>query len=128
MFSPIKEELYAYIGGICKKMECDPICIGGYSDHVHVLCLLSRKVALMKLVEEIKSHSSRWMKMKSGELQGFYWQEGYGAFSVSPFHVQMLKGYIKNQEEHHQQNSFQDEYRTILEKYEVDYDERYVWD
>lgn len=128
LFSPVKEELYAYIGGICKRMECFPISIGGYTDHVHVLCLLSKKVALMKLVEEIKSHSSKWIKTKGEDLRSFYWQEGYGAFSVSPSQLEVLKNYIENQEQHHKQKNFQEEYRSILKKYEMDYHEKYVWD
>lgn len=128
MFSPVKEELYDYIGGICKRKDCFPVIIGGYTDHVHVLCLLSKKIALMKLVEEITAGSSKWIKEKGDALEGFYWQEGYGAFSVSPSHLEALTTYIRNQERHHERNTFQDEYRLILQKYEMDYDERYLWD
>jgi putative transposase len=81
---PYEEELHAYLGGICKKLECTPIKVGGYTDHIHILCMLSKKIALIKLLEELKSHSSRWMKTKDKSLNNFYWQEGYGAFSVNP--------------------------------------------
>lgn len=125
---PAEEELYAYLGGICKRMECHPIKIGGYTDHVHMLCMLSKKIALMKLLEEVKSHSSKWMKTKGEDLSNFYWQDGYGAFSVNPAEIDRVIAYIANQKEHHSKNTFQDEYRTILKRYKVEYDERYVWD
>lgn len=124
----IGKELYAYLGGVCKNLECYPIQIGGYRDHVHILCMLSKKVPLVKLLQEVKSHSSNWMKSKDERLKNFYWQDGYGAFSVNPSEVDVVINYIANQEEHHRTRTFQDEYRTFLEKYNVPYDERYVWD
>jgi putative transposase len=90
--------------------------------------MLSKKIALMKLLEEIKSHSSKWMKTKDDSLTNFYWQDGYGAFSVKPTEVDSIIGYIENQHEHHRQNSFQNEYRGILKHNNVEYDDRYVWD
>ncbi|HAB51634.1 MAG: transposase [Ignavibacteria bacterium RIFOXYB2_FULL_35_12] len=125
---PVQDELYSYIGRICKEMECQPIKIGGYTDHIHILCMLSKKIALMKLLEEVKSHSSKWMKTKGEILKKFYWQNGYGAFSVNPSQVNIVIAYIENQKEHHKRRSFQDEYRAILRKYKVEYDERYIWD
>ena len=124
----IEPELYAYLGGICSSLECQPIKIGGYTDHIHVLCLLSKKIALMKLVEELKSHSSKWIKTKGEAYRTFYWQNGYGAFSVYPSDVDVVIRYIANQKEHHRKTNFQDEYRAYLEKFMVEYDERYVWD
>ena len=124
----IETELWSYVGGICKNLECNPIIVGGYLDHIHILCLLSQKVALMKLLEETKSHSSKWIKTKSDEFSEFYWQNGYGAFSINPTEIDVVKNYILNQAEHHQHKSFQDEYRIFLKKYNVEYDERYVWD
>ena len=124
----IKEELFNYLGGICKKLECYPIIIGGDKDHVHLLILLSRKMALMKLVELLKTHSSKWIKQKSNSYQNFYWQRGYGGFSVNPTEIEIVKNYILNQEVHHKKSSFQDEYRLFLKKYNIEYDERYVWD
>lgn len=124
----VEVELYAYLSGICKKLECTPIKIGGYTDHIHILCMLSKKIALMKLLEEVKSHSSKWIKTKGIEYQNFYWQDGYGAFSVNPVEIDVVIYYIKNQKSHHRGNSFQDEYRSILKKYGVEYDEKYVWD
>jgi putative transposase len=124
----VEQELHAYLGGICKTFECHPIKIGGYTDHVHILCMLSKKIALMKLLEEIKSHSSKWMKTKGDDLKNFYWQNGYSAFSVNPAQVGAVINYIANQKEHHSKKTFQDEYRGFLKKYKVEYDERYIWD
>ena len=82
----------------------------------------------MKLVEEVKSHSSKWVKTKGNKYNNFYWQNGYGAFSVNPYEVDIVVAYISKQKEHHAKRSFQHEYRTFLKKYDVEYDERYVWD
>src|SRR5580704_15113287 len=106
--SPYEEELHSYLGGICKNLECQPIKIGRYTDHVHILCMLSKKIAQMKLVEDVKSHSSKWIKTLDKSLQNFYWQDGYGAFSVNPSEVGAVIGYIGNQREHHSKKSFQD--------------------
>ena len=126
---PYEEELHSYLGGVCKNLECQPIKIGGYTDHIHILCMLSKKIALMKLLEEVKSSRlRREMKTKDESLSNFYWQDGYGAFSVNPSEVDRVIAYISNQHEHHKKKTFQDEYRTFLKKYKVEYDERYVWD
>jgi REP element-mobilizing transposase RayT len=124
----IKEELFKYMGGICKNLECYPIMVGGYKDHVHILCLLSRKIALMKLIEEVKSHSSKWIKTKGEKYKNFYWQNGYGGFSVAPSQVDIVKDYIATQDEHHGVKSFKEEYIGLLQVNNIDYDERYVWD
>jgi REP element-mobilizing transposase RayT len=125
---PYEAELHGYLSGICKNLECHPIKIGGYTDHIHILCMLSKKIALMKLLEEVKSHSSKWVKTLDASLNNFYWQDGYGAFSVNPAEVEKVIAYIANQHEHHSRRTFQDEYRAILKKYDMTYDERYVWD
>ena len=91
---PVDEELYHYLGGICNNLECQVLKIGSYVDHIHILCMLSKKIALMKLVEELKSHSSKWMKTKGRNLEKFYWQDGYGAFSVNPSQVDKVIEYI----------------------------------
>ena len=125
---PVEEELHAYLGGICNRLESQSIKVGGYTDHIHVLCKLSKKIALMKLVEEVKSHSSKWIKTKGEDYRNFYWQDGYGAFSVNPSEVDIVIAYIANQHAHHSKKTFQEEYRAFLKKYKVEYDERYVWD
>ena len=126
--SSIETELHAYLGGICNEMECHTLKVGGYTDHIHILCMLSKKIALVKLLEEVKKSSSKWIKTKGLQYRNFYWQDGYGAFSVSPNQVDNVKNYIANQHEHHRRKSYQEEYRAFLKKYDVDYDERYVWD
>ncbi len=123
-----EKELHAYLGGICKELECPIIIVGGYTDHVHILCLLSKKIALMNLVKELKANSSKLIKTKSPELKNFFWQAGYGAFSVNPAEVDVVKTYIENQHEHHRKKTFQKEFLAFLKKYNVAYDERYVWD
>jgi hypothetical protein len=74
--------LHDYLGGVCKGLGCNPVRIGGYKDHIHVLCLLSRKVTQMKLVEELKKQSSKWIKTKANAYSNFYWQDGNGVFSI----------------------------------------------
>lgn len=124
----IEDNLYKYLGGICKELECQPIQIGGYKNHVHILCLLSRKITQMQLVQEVKQGSSKWIKTNGKQYSGFYWQAGYGIFSVSPSAVDSVVSYIKNQVMHHQKRNFKEEFRTLLERHDIDYDERYVWD
>jgi hypothetical protein len=90
--------------------------------------MLSKKIPLVKLVAELKANSSRWFKTKDKSLQSFYWQNGYGAFSISVKAVPIVHQYIINQKRHHERRTFQTEYRTLLNKYDVNYDERFVWD
>lgn len=124
----IQPEMFRYIAGICSGNNCIPIEIGGYTNHVHALFLLSKKIALMKIVEEIKAHSSGWIKKRGEAYQNFYWQSGYGAFSINPSEVDIVVAYIRNQKEHHRKKTFEEEYRGFLKKYGVEYDEQYVWD
>lgn len=123
----IEGELYNYIGGVCKSLECNPVIVGGYRNHVHILCLLSRKVAAMNLIQEIKQSSSKWIKTKGTQYSDFYWQDGYGVFSVSQSHVEKVTSYISNQEIHHQKRDFKKEFIVLLRRYKVEYDERYLW-
>lgn len=124
----LRTKLYAYLAGICKKQDCPALIIGGVEDHVHILCRLGKTIEVATLIREVKRGSSLWIKVQRKDLQDFHWQDGYGAFSVSPSHVPDLKEYIANQEEHHRRESFQDEFRRICKKYGVEIDERYVWD
>jgi REP element-mobilizing transposase RayT len=124
----IKTQLFDYLGGICKGMECNPVQVGGCKNHVHILCLLSKKYTQIKLLEELKKQSSKWIKTKETKYHNFYWQDGYGIFSVNPSEVDVVANYIRNQEEHHRKKSFEEELRAFLKKYKVDYDERYLWD
>lgn len=124
----IRNEMHAYLGGTCKQLDCPVLIVGGVADHIHILCSLSRNYSIAKVIGEIKRGSSKWIKTKAAALGKFSWQNGYGAFSVSQSQVDSVRKYIATQEEHHKKRTFQDEYRDFLKKYEIEYDERYVWD
>ena len=127
IYPPLECELHSYIAGTCNKLECYSLAVGGYTDHIHILCMLSKKIALMNLVERVKSHSSKWIKTKDEHLKNFYWQDGYGAFSVNSRGLDRVKDYINKQHKHHSEKSFKKEYIRLLEEHSVVYDERYVW-
>ncbi|MDR3261966.1 MAG: IS200/IS605 family transposase [Tannerella sp.] len=120
--------LWEYLGGVCKGLECHPVQIGGTHDHVHIFCLLSKKIAQVKLLEEVKKQSSKWVKTLNSRYAKFYWQDGYGIFSVNPSEIDVVSNYIRNQEEHHRKRTFKEEFIAFLNKYGVVYDERYIWD
>ncbi len=124
----LRDELHRYLGGILAKRDCQPIIVGGVEDHVHLLCALSRTCEAAAMVKEVKRGSSLWIKTKSPDLQDFSWQNGYGIFSIGFSQIALLRGYIAGQEEHHRKVSFQDEFRLLLKRYEIEFDERYVWD
>jgi len=107
-------------------MRCLALRVGGAADHVHILFVLSKTLALSKVVEELKKESSKWAKTQIHPK--FYWQTGYGAFSVSASNEQTVADYIANQERHHRRMSFQEEFRKFPKKHGIEYDERYVWD
>jgi len=123
-----REKLHAYVAGTCHNLNCSSLKVGGVEDHMHVLCRLSRTMSIADLVRDLKRASSGWVKTLSRKLKEFDWQNGYGAFSISPSHVEALKTYIRDQEIHHRRESFQDEFRRLLRKYGLEFDERYVWD
>jgi len=122
------EELHRYLGGILAKQDCQPLIIGGVEDHVHLLSTLSRTCEAAQMVKEVKRGSSLWLKTKSPDLNDFVWQNGYGMFSIGFSQVEAVRKYIAGQEEHHRKISFQDEFRELLRRYEIEFDERYVWD
>lgn len=124
----VRKEMHAYLGGTANQLECPVLTVGGVADHVHVLCILSRNLSIADLVGDIKRSSSKWVKTKGRMLTKFSWQNGYGIFSVGQSEVERVKTYIAGQEEHHGKKTFQDEYRSFLKEYGVEYDERYVWD
>ena len=124
----LRAEMHSYLGGVCNTFDCPVLRAGGVADHVHLLCRLGRSASVADLVKEIKQASSKWAKDRSPNLRDFYWQSGYGAFSVSPTHIERLIHYIANQEEHHRKESFQDEFRRLLRISGLEWDERYVWD
>ena len=119
--------LFAYIGGVLKKVNSTPVQIGGTENHVHVLCSLPKTMTLAKLVEEIKRNSSRWIKKKNPHYEKFAWQGGYGAFSVSASVIKASSEYIKNQKQHHTLSTFRDELLLFLKKYKIAHDERYLF-
>jgi hypothetical protein len=95
---------------------------------VHILLSQSKNHALADIVEEVKKSSSKWIKTQGAGFGDFHWQAGYGGFSVSASRIPAVERYIRNQESHHHKNTFQEEFRRFLKEYEIDYDERYVWD
>ncbi len=124
----LREELHRYLGGILGNLDCQPIIVGGAEDHVHFLCALSRTRDAASVIKETKRASSLWLKTKGPESVDFAWQNGYGIFSVGFSQIEAVRDYIATQEEHHRRMSFQDELRELLQRYEVEFDERYVWD
>ena len=117
---------HAYLGGILREASCPSLTIGGTADHVHAFFHLSRTQHVAKIVETLKSHSSRWIKTQG--IEKFAWQRGYGCFSVGQSQVQALIRYIQNQANHHLKVTFQDEFRQFLRRYEISFEEQYVWD
>jgi len=122
-----KQELYAYMGSVIKDNESIPIIINGVENHIHVLCVISKNIALAKLVEEIKRHSSRWIKTKDAHYTKFAWQGGYGGFSVSQSLHNRTKHYIEKQEQRHKKMTFKEEYLLFLKEYGIEYNEQYLW-
>jgi len=124
----IQRELHPYLAGTLDNLECPSLQAGGVEDHVHLFFGLSRTRTIAQVVETVKSSSSKWNKTKGREFANFHWQSGYGAFSVSQSDADTVVAYIQNQSHHHQRMTFQEEYRRLLERYQVAFDEKYVWD
>jgi putative transposase len=124
----LREEVHKYLGDTCNKLGCPVLCVGGVADHVHVLCRFGRTLSIAELLKGLKQDWSLGLKTQGAALADFSWQNGYGAFSVSPGHVEALRSYIANQEEHQRTETFQTEFRRLLTKYGLEWDERYVWD
>ena len=124
----LRQELHHYLGGILKHLDCHPILVGGVADHVHLLANLPRTCTAAEMVKEVKRGSSLWVKEREVRLPDFAWQNGYGMFSIGASQIEDVRHYIAEQEQHHRKLSFQDEYRLLLNRYELAYDERYVWD
>jgi REP element-mobilizing transposase RayT len=124
----IRPELHAYLAGILKGLGCAPIEINTEPDHSHVLFLLARTAVLSDVVGQLKKSSNDWLRKQGPQFADFFWQAGFGAFSVSQSQVEDVRAYIRNQREHHRVKSFQEELRAFFKAYEVDFDERYVWD
>ncbi|HEY3392604.1 MAG TPA: IS200/IS605 family transposase [Lacipirellulaceae bacterium] len=124
----IEIELFKYLATACDTLGCPSHGIGGMEDHIHIACSLSRTISVSKLAQELKQDTSKWIKTKGPKYADFAWQNGYGAFSIGQSQLDDLKRYIANQREHHKRQTFQDEFRELLRRYEIKFDERYVWD
>jgi REP element-mobilizing transposase RayT len=124
----LRNEMHRYLAGISANLACPAIIVGGATDHVHLFANQARTITVADWVKELKRASSLWAKNKSPQWDLFQWQSGYGAFSVSQSQKDRVKEYIRSQEEHHQGLSFQDEFRRLLKKHGITFDENYVWD
>ena len=124
----IEQPLYKYIAGILKNLECTAIKIGGTSNHIHILNTFARTISISKMLELVKKDSSKWIKTQGNYYRNFYWQNGYGVFSISQSKIEIVKKYIENQKKHHKARAFKDEYRAFLKEYNIKYDEKYLWD
>jgi REP-associated tyrosine transposase len=126
--SNVRPRMHAYLATICRDAGADFVRVGGVSDHVHIVTTLARTLSQAQLIEEIKKASSKWVKALDARYRGFFWQRGYAAFSVSSSQLDSVLEYVNKQQEHHRTRTFQEEYRELLRKHGVDFDERFVWD
>lgn len=124
----IETELFAYIGGVLRKRETVLVAANGTANHVHLLVSMSKKIALSDLVRELKKASSFWIKQKGDEFKDFHWQDGFGTFSVGQTQIEDVKKYIARQKEKHKTQNFENEFLGFLQKYQMPFDEKYLWD
>jgi len=123
----LETRLLHYMSGIVTNLQCHLLAVGGTANHVHMLISMAKAVTIVELMEVVKKEASKWVKTQGPQFSGFYWQDGYGAFSIGESGVAALRAYIENQKEHHRTVSFEDEFLNFLSKYNVPYDERYIW-
>jgi putative transposase len=126
--SDVRPRVHAYLATICRNVGSDFVHVGGVADHVHIITTLPRTVSQSELIEQIKKTSSKWVKTVGSRYRGFSWQRGFGAFSVSPSQLEAVLQYVDTQQERHRTRTFQEEYRDLLCKHGIEFDERYVWD
>ena len=124
----IRHQVHGYLASLTRDLDSRFVVVGGVADHVHILFELPKSRTAVECVEVIKRESSKWIKTLGEPYRQFYWQSGYGLFSVGPLDRDVVERYVRNQEEHHRKETFQDEFRKFLTRYETAYDERYVWD
>jgi REP element-mobilizing transposase RayT len=124
----IEKDVWAYLGGILKKNKLKPIKIGGIEDHIHMLLGAPPTIAPAKIAQLVKGGSSAWIHEEFPELAEFAWQDGYGAFTVSKSAEPDVSLYVENQREHHRTRTFKEEFRALLDRHGIEYDERYLWD
>jgi putative transposase len=123
-----RDELFRFMGGTANNLGCQSLIVGGTSDHVHMLFQLGRTITIADAISKIKSTPSAWINQHHSATIPFHWQAGYAVFSVSQSNIEAVRVYIQRQLEHHRKVSFQDELRDWLRRYEIEWDERYVWD
>jgi putative transposase len=123
--SAIRPRMHAYLATICRDSGGEALCVGGVSD---IVTTLPRTLSQAELIEQIKKPSSKWIKVLGTPYRGFSWQRGYAALSVSPSQLEAVLQYVQRQEGHHRTHTFQDEYRDLLRRHNIEFDERYVWD
>jgi REP element-mobilizing transposase RayT len=124
----IIKEVHGYLASCARELDWECYRVGGIEDHVHLAVRQPRTGSLSDFMGHIKRTSTKWIRNKDDQYQSFSWQGGYGAFSVGYSQLENLIRYIDNQKEHHQKMTTQDEFRMFLNKYQIDYDEQYVWD
>jgi putative transposase len=124
----IRPRMHAYLATICRDLGGEALRVGGVADHVHIVTTLPRTLSQAQMVEGIKKPSSKWIKALEVRYRSFFWQRGYGVFSVSSSQHGAVLQYVETQEEHHRARTFQEEYRELLRRHGVEFDERYVWD
>ena len=122
----IRPRTHAYIATVLRDMKSFVYCVDGTENHIHIACTLPRIFSQSDFLNKIKNSSSKWIK--NDGLNDFYWQRGFGIFSVSESHIDVLVKYIKSQMIHHKTKTFKEEFREFLKKYKIDYDDKYVWD
>jgi REP-associated tyrosine transposase len=124
----LRERLWEYIGGIARDNRMLAHAVGGTENHIHLLLSIPTTMTVSRAVQMVKGSSSRWVSTTFPQFPNFRWQEGYGAFTVSVSHMDRTLAYIRNQETHHASTSFEEEFVGFLNKHEVEYDEKYLWD
>jgi putative transposase len=124
----VRADLHSYMGGILVGLGCSPIEINTEPDHAHILFVMTRTETVSNVVGQLKKSSNDWLRNRDSQFRDFYWQGGYGVLSESQSVVEEVRAHICNQREHHKQISFQDEFRALLKRYEMEFDERYVWE
>lgn len=123
-----EERLWPYLAGIACNDGLTPLRVGGVEDHVHMLFGMSPRMSISEALKRIKGGSSLWIKEQLPGCRGFRWQDGYGAFTVSRSQLAEVDEYIRNQREHHRHKTFQEEFRAFLDKHQIEYQEKYLWD
>ena len=124
----VRESLCVYASAVLRDLDSHVIAINAWRDHIHILFVLSKNHSLAQVVMEVKRATSKWIKTQGKHFSKFHWQSGYGAFSIGQSGVEDVTAYIANQAKHHRAKSFEEEFRSFLKRYHVEFDERYVWD